>query len=283
MMAEPALPGDHRVSEVLLEALPYLQRYAHKTIVVKMGGSTFGQHDTTLDDLVALQRLGVNTIVVHGGGNEITGWMQRLGLKAQFVDGLRVTDHDAMQLALMVLAGKVNKELVAQVAQRGGRAVGVSGVDGQILKARRKDPRLGYVGEISQVDLTALSDLEGAGFIPIVAPIAIGDDFRALNINGDTAAAAIANASSAEKLIFLTDVPGVMRGDGEVISQLTAEEASELMGTGVISGGMIPKIRACVSALEAVERAHIIDGRQEHALIYELFTDSGVGTMLTKS
>ena len=283
MMAESALSGDQRVSEVLLEALPYLQRYAHKTIVVKMGGSTLGQHDTTLDDLVALQRLGVNAIVVHGGGNEITSWMRRLGLEARFVEGLRVTDHEAMQLALMVLAGKVNKELVAQVAQRGGRAVGLSGVDGQILQARRKDDRLGFVGEVSKVDLTALTDLEGAGFIPIVAPIAIGDDFQALNINGDTAAAAIATALSAEKLIFLTDVPGVMRGDGEVISQLTVEEASELIGTGVISGGMIPKIRACASALEKVERAHIIDGRQEHALIYELFTDSGVGTMLTKS
>lgn len=282
-MSDVAPLGDHRVSEVLLEALPYLQRYANKTIVVKMGGSTFGQHDTTLDDLVALQRLGVNTIVVHGGGNEITGWMQRLGLNAQFVDGLRVTDGEAMQLALMVLAGKVNKELVAQVAQRGGRAVGLCGVDGQILQARRKDERLGHVGEIVRVDLTALTDLEEAGFIPIVAPIAIGDDFQALNVNGDTAAAAVATALTAEKLIFLTDVPGVMREDGEVISQLTAEEASGLVGTGVISGGMIPKIRACVNALEKVERAHIIDGRQEHALIYELFTNSGVGTMLTKS
>ena len=282
-MAEAAVPGDHRVSEVLLEALPYLQRYANKTIVVKMGGSTLGQHDTTLDDLVALQRLGVNAIVVHGGGNEITSWMRRIGLEARFVDGLRVTDDQAMQLALMILAGKVNKELVAQVAERGGRAVGLCGVDGQIMQARRKDARLGFVGEISRVDLTALTDLEEAGFIPIVAPIAIGDDFRALNINGDTAAAAIATALGAEKLIFLTDVPGVMRGDGEVISQLTVEEANELLGTGVISGGMIPKIRACVNALDKVERAHIIDGRQEHALIYELFTDSGVGTMLTKS
>ena len=282
-MSEAAPLGDHRVSEVLLEALPYLQRYANKTIVVKMGGSTFGRHDTTLDDLVALQRLGVNTVVVHGGGNEITGWMHRLGLKAQFVDGLRVTDGEAMQLALMVLAGKVNKELVAQIAQRGGRAVGLCGVDGQILQARRKDERLGYVGEVVRVDLTALTDLEKAGFIPIMAPIAIGDDFQALNVNGDTAAAAVATALNAEKLIFLTDVPGVMRGNGEVISQLTAEEASDLMGTDVISGGMIPKIRACVNALDKVERAHIIDGRQEHALIYELFTDSGVGTMLTKS
>ena len=282
-MTEPALPGNRIVADVLLEALPYLQRYAHKTIVVKMGGSTFGQHDTTLDDLVALQRLGINTIVVHGGGSEITAWMERLGLEARFVDGLRVTDQAAMQLALMTLAGKVNKELVAQVAQRGGRAVGLSGVDGQILQARRKDARLGFVGEIFHVDLTALTDLAGAGFVPIVAPIAIGEDYQALNVNADTAAAAIATAIRAEKLIFLTDVPGVIHTNGEVISRLSVEEAAELIEAGTISDGMIPKVQACISALEQVERAHIIDGRQEHALIYELFTNSGVGTMLTKN
>jgi acetylglutamate kinase len=282
-MTEAALPGNRIVADVLLEALPYLHRYAHKTIVVKMGGSTFGQHDTTLDDLVALQRLGINTIVVHGGGSEITAWMQRLGLEARFVDGLRVTDQAAMQLALMTLAGKVNKELVAQVAQRGGRAVGLSGVDGQILQARRKDARLGFVGEIFQVDLTALTGVAGAGFVPIVAPIAIGEDYQALNVNADTAAAAIATAIRAEKLIFLTDVPGVIHTNGEAISRLSVKEAAELIEAGTISGGMIPKVQACISALEQVERTHIIDGRQEHALIYELFTDSGVGTMLTKN
>ena len=282
-MTEAALPGNRIVADVLLEALPYLHRYAHKTIVVKMGGSTFGQHDTTLDDLVALQRLGINTIVVHGGGSEITAWMQRLGLEARFVDGLRVTDQAAMQLALMTLAGKVNKELVAQVAQRGGRAVGLSGVDGQILQARRKDARLGFVGEIFQVDLTALTGVAGAGFVPIVAPIAIGEDYQALNVNADTAAAAIATAIRAEKLIFLTDVPGVIHTNGDAISRLSVKEAAELIEAGTISGGMIPKVQACISALEKVERTHIIDGRQEHALIYELFTDSGVGTMLTKN
>ena len=282
-MTEAALPGNRIVADVLLEALPYLHRYAHKTIVVKMGGSTFGQHDTTLDDLVALQRLGINTIVVHGGGSEITAWMQRLGLEARFVDGLRVTDQAAMQLALMTLAGKVNKELVAQVAQRGGRAVGLSGIDGQILQARRKDARLGFVGEIFQVDLTALTGVAGAGFVPIVAPIAIGEDYQALNVNADTAAAAIATAIRAEKLIFLTDVPGVIHTNGEAISRLSVKEAAELIEAGTISGGMIPKVQACISALEKVERTHIIDGRQEHALIYELFTDSGVGTMLTKN
>ena len=282
-MTEAALPGNRIVADVLLEALPYLHRYAHKTIVVKMGGSTFGQHDTTIDDLVALQRLGINTIVVHGGGSEITAWMQRLGLEARFVDGLRVTDQAAMQLALMTLAGKVNKELVAQVAQRGGRAVGLSGVDGQILQARRKDARLGFVGEIFQVDLTALTGVAGAGFVPIVAPIAIGEDYQALNVNADTAAAAIATAIRAEKLIFLTDVPGVIHTNGEAISRLSVKEAAELIEAGTISGGMIPKVQACISALEQVERTHIIDGRQEHALIYELFTDSGVGTMLTKN
>ena len=282
-MPEAVLPGNRIVADVLLEALPYLHRYADKTIVVKMGGSTFGQHDTTLDDLVALQRLGINTIVVHGGGSEITAWMQRLGLEARFVDGLRVTDQAAMQLALMTLAGKVNKELVAQVAQRGGRAVGLSGVDGQILQARRKDARLGFVGEIFQVDLTALTGVAGAGFVPIVAPIAIGEDYQALNVNADTAAAAIATAIRAEKLIFLTDVPGVIHTNGEAISRLSVEEAVKLIEAGTISGGMIPKVQACISALEQVERTHIIDGRQEHALIYELFTDSGVGTMLTKN
>ena len=282
-MPEAVLPGNRIVADVLLEALPYLHRYADKTIVVKMGGSTLGQHDTTLDDLVALQRLGINTIVVHGGGSEITAWMQRLGLEARFVDGLRVTDQAAMQLALMTLAGKVNKELVAQVAQRGGRAVGLSGVDGQILQARRKDARLGFVGEIFQVDLTALTGVAGAGFVPIVAPIAIGEDYQALNVNADTAAAAIATAIRAEKLIFLTDVPGVIHTNGEAISRLSVEEAVKLIEAGTISGGMIPKVQACISALEQVERTHIIDGRQEHALIYELFTDSGVGTMLTKN
>ena len=250
-MTEAALPGNRIVADVLLEALPYLHRYAHKTIVVKMGGSTFGQHDTTLDDLVALQRLGINTIVVHGGGSEITAWMQRLGLEARFVDGLRVTDQAAMQLALMTLAGKVNKELVAQVAQRGGRAVGLSGVDGQILQARRKDARLGFVGEIFQVDLTALTGVAGAGFVPIVAPIAIGEDYQALNVNADTAAAAIATAIRAEKLIFLTDVPGVIHTNGEAISRLSVKEAAELIEAGTISGGMIPKVQACIGESRA--------------------------------
>jgi len=265
---------------ILAEALKYVGAFAGKTVVVKVGGSTLGSHDTTLDDIVTLQRLGVATVVVHGGGAAISQWLRRLGGEPRFVNGLRVTDPETMEVVLMTLAGKVNKELVAGLQTRGGRAVGFSGIDGGVLVGRRKSEELGQVGVVTAVQLDLVRAVTAAGFVPVIAPIAIGDNGEALNLNADTAAAEVAVALKAEKLIFLTDVPGIKGADGNVVSHLTAQQVRDLIASGVISGGMIPKAEACLRGLAGAARSHIIDGRAPHALIRELFTDRGVGTMM---
>ena len=264
----------------LSEALPYVSRLAGQTIVVKIGGSTLGSEDTTLEDVVTLKSLQVDVVVVHGGGAAITDWLKRIDKKAVFVDGLRVTDPETMQVVTMTLAGQVNKELVAQVQSRGGRAIGLSGVDGGMLRGQVKDERLGAVGEVTDVDVSLLRQVSAAGYVPIVAPIALGEGGRHLNLNADTAAAEVAVGLKASKLLFLTDVPGIKDADGSLRTELSAREARELIARGVISGGMIPKAAACIRALDVVDGAHIVDGRQPHALIRELFTNLGVGTMI---
>ena len=267
---------------LLSEALPYVSRLAGRTLVIKIGGSTLGSEDTTLADVWTLKRLGVDVVVVHGGGAAITGWLKRIDKQAVFVDGLRVTDPETMAVVTMTLAGQVNKELVAQIQALGGRAVGLCGVDGGMLRGRVKDARLGAVGEVTEVEVDMVRQLSGAGYVPVIAPIALGDDGQHLNLNADTAAAEIAVGLGADKLIFLTDVPGIKGGDGELIAEMTGSRARELIAAGVISGGMIPKAAACIRALDGADRAHIIDGRQRHALIRELFTNLGVGTMVTR-
>jgi acetylglutamate kinase len=274
--------GESDVAVTLAEALPYVSRYIGKTIVVKLGGSALGRHDTTIDDVVICQRLGIRVVLVHGGGSTISGWLKRIGKEARFVRGLRVTDDETMDLVVMTLAGQVNKQLVSEIQRGGGRAIGISGIDGGMLRARQLDPELGRVGEVHSVDLGPIVALTTAGYIPVVAPIALGDDGFGLNLNADTAAAELAATLRAEKAIFLTDVPGVLDADGRLISELSAGQTKALIAEKVISGGMIPKVEACLRALAGVKRSHIIDGRVAHALIAELFTDRGVGTMITQ-
>ena len=274
--------GETDLAATLAEALPYVSRYIGKTIVVKLGGSELGSHDTTIEDVVICFRLGIRVVLVHGGGGAISEWLKRLGKQAAFVNGLRVTDDETMELVVMTLAGQVNKQLVAEIQRRGGRAIGISGIDGGLLRATQRDPALGRVGDVTTVNLDPILALTTAGYIPVVAPVALGDDGFSLNVNADTAAAEVGAAIGAAKAIFLTDVPGVLDADKRLLSELSALEAKDLIAQKVISGGMIPKVEACLRALSGVERSHIIDGRVSHALIAELFTDRGIGTMITR-
>ena len=268
-------------AEALLEALPYLSQYVGKTVVVKIGGS-IGQDGTALEDVVTLGRLGIKPIVVHGGGPMISEWQGRMGLEPKFVDGRRYTDELTLDLARMVLIGKVNSDIVAHLHKLGGKAVGLSGIDGRLIEAELRDPDLGYVGEVVDVDLTPLRLLTDAGYLVVVAPSAADAEGQPLNVNADTIAGDVARALGAEKLIFFTDVEGVLDADGKIISTLTDAEARALIASGQASGGMIPKIEACLRALDTVPRAHVLDGRVRHALLGELFTEAGVGTMITR-
>lgn len=242
-------------------------------IVVKIGGSTLGSHDTSLKDLVTLQEQGRNVIVVHGGGNVISDWMQKQGIPPRFVNGLRVTDAPSLDIVVAVLTGLINKDLVCLLHELGGRAVGISGIDGGILQAQIANPELGFVGEVVEVNSGPLEALAESGYIPLMAPLAMhrqdGSDHagKPLNINGDTAAGAVARAVKAERLVFLTDVPGIMDGNGRVIPHLDRRRASILRQSNVISGGMIPKLEACITALESVPQADIIDGTRPNALL----------------
>jgi acetylglutamate kinase len=242
-------------------------------IVVKIGGSTLGSHDTSLKDLVTLQKEGVDVVVVHGGGNVISQWMQRQGIHPRFVNGLRVTDAPSLEIVVAVLTGLINKELVSLLHHLGGRAIGISGIDGGLLEARIANPDLGYVGEISRVNSAPLQALLEGGYIPIVAPLGMdcqdGSEHAGgpLNINGDTVAGELAHALEAQRLIFLTDVEGIMDGSGRVIRRLDRRRANILFKSGVVRGGMIPKLSACLRALERLPVADIIDGRKPSALL----------------
>ncbi len=270
-------------ASVLLEAIPYINRFVGKTIVVKMGGSTMDSDQTVLQDVATLKRLGINPVLVHGGGPEISDWMKRVDKKPEFVEGLRVTDQETLDIATMVLRGKVNAELVARLNSMGAPSVGLCGADAGLIQAVQKDKRLGFVGQVSHIDLRLPTSLMAQGYLVVVSPVGLGEDGQLLNINGDTAAGELATALCAEKLIFFTDVAGIKDAEGKVLAQLTAAGAEELIAAGVVTGGMIPKVRACVRALTTVGRSHIIDGRVPHALLRELFTDSGVGTMIVAS
>ena len=256
-----------------------------RPIVVKIGGSTLGSHDTTLEDMVALQREGIKLIVVHGGGNVISQWMERQGTVPRFVRGLRVTDSQSLDIVTAVLTGLVNKQLVASLLIRGGNAVGLSGVDGGLLEARMADRELGYVGEVTKVDPKPLLQVLEAGYIPLVAPLGLhrvnGSEYSGsiLNINGDTVAGELAYAVGAERLIFLTDVEGVMDASGRVIPRLNVRIARLLLASGVVKGGMIPKLEACLRVLELVPVTDIIDGRKPSAL-RDCFQGAVIGTQI---
>jgi len=276
-------------AKVLIEALPYMRRYLDKTIVVKYGGAA--QKDAALRasfaaDVVLLKHIGVRPVIVHGGGPQIGATLERLGKSSVFVDGLRVTDDETMDVVEMVLGGKVNHEIVELIQQAGGRAIGLTGSDGGMIRTKRrmKDGRdIGRVGEVVGVDPVAITAVADAGFVPVIAPIGVGDDGRTYNVNADEAAGAIAQALRAEKLILLTDVPGVLDRDGQLVAELGRERARVLVAEGVIKGGMIPKVECCATAVQSgVGRAHVIDGRVEHAVLLEIFTDGGVGTLITR-
>ena len=276
-------------AEVLIEALPYIQRFNRKIIVVKYGGSAMVDENikkNVIKDVTLLKLVGFKPIIVHGGGKEISRWVGKVGMEAQFVNGLRVTDADTMEIAEMVL-NKVNKGLVQMVEELGVRAVGISGKDGGLLHVQKRysdGKDIGYVGEITQVHPEVLYDLLEKDFLPIVCPIGMDDNYDTYNINADDAACAIARAVKAEKLAFLTDIEGVYKDPADkstLISELHVSEAKELIGQGYIGGGMLPKLNNCIDAIEnGVSRVHILDGRIAHCLLLEIFTNKGIGTAI---
>ena len=276
-------------AEVLTAALPYIKKYSGKIVVVKYGGNAMVNEQLkqqVMEDITLLWLIGVKVILVHGGGPEISQTMARVGKKAEFVDGLRVTDKETVDIVQMVLAGKVNKDLVNLIQMKGGHAIGLSGIDGGILEAVVKDPRLGYVGEITKVRTQPITDILEKNYIPVISTVASDRQGNTYNINGDTAAASIAGALGAERLIMMTDIAGILKDKDDpstLIPCVTVSEAKKLYDEGVISGGMIPKVDCCIDALEkGVHNVTIMDGRISHSILMELLTDEGAGTMVTK-
>lgn len=269
-------------AQVLVEALPYIKRFHHRIVVVKVGGNAIEQRkEETLLDIVLLRYVGMLPVLVHGGGPEISAMSERLGLKSEFRNGLRVTDDQTMEVVKMVLTGKVNPDLVARLNRLGGQAVGMSGEDGPSIIAGELDPALGFVGKVTQINPEPITALIDRGYVPIIASIGLGYDGNSYNINADTVAAEIAVALRAAKLILMTDVNGILDPDGEVISEIKRSSAERMLSRAEVTGGMIPKLQACLRSLEAVPLAHIIDGRLPHSLLLELFTEGGIGTMVT--
>ena len=276
-------------ANVLAEALPFIQKYYGKTIVVKYGGNAMISEElrhAVISDIILLNLVGIRVVVVHGGGPEISQTMKQLGKEAVFIDGLRVTDKETVDIVQMVLAGKINKTLVNLIQMKGGHAVGLSGIDGGILEAKVKDERLGYVGEITKVRPQPIQDLLEKNYIPVVSTVASDRQGNTYNINGDTAAAYLAGALGAERLIMMTDIAGILRDKDDpstLIPEITVSEAKKLYDSGIISGGMIPKVDCCIEALEhGVKNVVIMDGRIPHSILMELLTDEGAGTMVMK-
>jgi len=280
---EPLMAVDATArAQVLIEALPYIRRFHGRIVVIKLGGNAIEERkEETLLDVVLLRYVGMLPVIVHGGGAEITAFSQRLGLEAKFENGLRVTDEATMDVAKMVLTGRINPDLVGTINRLGGQAVGMSGEDGPSIIAEQLDPSLGLVGRVTQINAEPITALLERGYVPVIASIGLGYDGRAYNINADTVAAELAVALGATKLLLVTDVPGVLNANGDLLSEITREQAAALVQEGSVSGGMIPKVEAGLRALDGVDQAHIIDGRQPHSLLLELFTEAGVGTMVT--
>jgi len=286
-------------ARILIEALPYIRQFADKTIVIKYGGHAMAEQSLKEKfalDIILMKYVGINTVIVHGGGPQISQIMERMGIRPMFVEGQRVTDDETMSVVEMVLVGTVNKEIVGLINRHGGRAVGLSGRDGDLIQADpmkiykytgdERPPEIidiGKVGKVSVVNEGVLKALEGSGFIPVIAPVGVGPEGQAYNINADLVAGAVAGELKAEKLILLTDVSGVMNSKEELIPSMTADSVRKALEDGTVTGGMIPKLKACLRAVSnGVNKAHIIDGRKEHAILLELFTDAGVGTEIVR-
>ncbi len=278
---------------ILIEALPYIQKLYNKTVVIKYGGNAMINEDlkqSVMEDVTLLKYVGMHPVVVHGGGPDISAALKAYNIESHFVNGLRVTDAETMRIAQMVLVGKTNKEIVSLLNRKGGKAVGICGIDGNVIECEPMDTDadgnkvdLGFVGRITKINKELLMNLANDEFIPVVAPVGVDQNGQSYNINADTVASAVAAAIGAEKLIFLTDIDGVKDKNDNIIYEMTTAKAEELIETGVISGGMIPKVRGCTqAAIEGVKRVHIIDGRILHSILLEIFTDAGIGTMFTK-
>ncbi len=276
---------------ILIEALPYIQKFAEKTVVIKYGGNAMINEElknSVMEDITLLKFIGLKPIVVHGGGPDISTALNKMGIKSKFINGLRVTDEETIKVAQQVLVGKTNKEIVALLNKNGGRAVGVSGIDGSFIECKKsytevdgEEVDIGYVGEITHVKHCLIDHLADDQYIPVIAPIGVDENGQSYNINADTVAAAVAAAVKAEKLILLTDVEGVKDKDGNVVYEAGKDEIDGMIATGVISGGMIPKVNGCLDAIEAgVKGVHIIDGRIPHCLLLEIFTKTGIGTLI---
>lgn len=294
-----AIERAHKIARVLTEALPYIQRFCGKTMVIKYGGSAMVEHSLKegfARDLVLMKLVGINPVVVHGGGPQIGNLLERLGKNSEFVQGMRVTDSETMDVVEMVLGGLINKEVVNFINRHGGAAVGLTGKDGDLIRARKLLLRndapelqameildLGHVGEVERIDAGVVDMLIRGEFIPVIAPIGVGEDGFSYNINADLVAGKMAEVLGAEKLLLLTDTPGLLDASGAPIGELDAENAAELIRQGVIAGGMLPKVGCALDAVRTgVRSAHIIDGRVEHALLLDLFTDEGVGTLIRR-
>lgn len=274
-------------AEVLTQALPYIKRYVGKTVVVKYGGNAMVNPDLkqqVMDDIVLLWLIGVKVVLVHGGGPEISSMMDKLGKKSEFVDGLRVTDKETVDIVQMVLAGKVNKTLVTLLEKRGGKAIGLCGMDGKLIQAKIKDPRLGFVGEVTNINKDPVMDILEKGYIPVISTLGCDDDGNAFNVNADTAAAHIAGALGAERFILMTDIAGILKDKNDpstLIPEITIGQAKTLKDEGIISSGMIPKVQCCLTAIEAgVKNVVIMDGRVPHSILMELLTNEGAGTLV---
>jgi len=282
------LPNSLR-AEVIIEALPYIKKYNGKVVVIKYGGNAMINEELkeqVMEDIVLLSLIGVQVVLVHGGGPEITEMMDKVGKQTEWVDGLRVTDKESTEIVQMVLAGKINKSLVNLLETKGGKAMGICGIDGQMIKAEMKDKRLGYVGKITEVNVEPILDLIEKGYTPVVSTLGCDNDGNVYNINADTAAAHIAGAVGADRFFLMTDIEGILRDKNDcnsLISLIDIKEAEELTKQGIISGGMIPKVECCLEALNhGVDKVTIMDGRVPHSLLLEMLTDEGAGTMVVK-
>jgi len=296
-----SLPSEqaHTIAHVLIEALPYIRRFRGTTVVIKYGGNAMVDQELKQSfarDVVLMKLVGLNPVVVHGGGPQIGSLLKRLGKDSEFIQGMRVTDADTMDVVEMVLGGLVNKEIVSLINRHGGSAVGLTGKDGDLIHARKlllrrdapelAEPEiidLGHVGEVESIDVSVVDLLIGGHFIPVIAPIGVGADGRSYNINADLVAGKVAEVLKAEKLLLLTNTPGLLDADGHLIPELDVGRVQELIRTGVIAGGMLPKVQCALDAVQAgVKSAHIIDGRVEHAVMLDLFTDEGIGTLIRR-